>query len=115
MGAYHISKRWEEQLDTAKSYLDKAAMRMKKFVDRKQCPTDYKIANMVLMKFNTRQFKILRGVPQNLVQKYEGSFKIIVKVVNISYKVELPPHLKFHPPFCVSVLKPYHEDKDDPS
>lgn len=25
LGAYHMAKGWEEQLDTAKSYLDKAA------------------------------------------------------------------------------------------
>ena len=40
--AYHLAKEWEEQLDTAKSYLDRAAKKMKKFADHKRRPTDYK-------------------------------------------------------------------------
>ncbi|XP_049397431.1 uncharacterized protein LOC125861617 [Solanum stenotomum] len=88
---------------------------MKKFADRKRRPTDYKEGDMVLVKFNPRQFKALRSVHQNLVRKYEGPFKIIAKVGKISYKVELPPHFKIHPVFHASVLKPYHEDKEDTS
>ncbi|XP_070026566.1 uncharacterized protein [Nicotiana sylvestris] len=59
LGAYHMAKGWEEQLDTAKSYLDKAAKKMKKFADRKQCPTDYRVRDMVMVKFNSRQFMAL--------------------------------------------------------
>ena len=69
---------------------------------------------MVLVKFNPRQFKALRGVQQNLVRKYEGPFNIVAKVGKISYKLEFPPHFKIHPVFHASVLKPYHEDKEDP-
>ena len=70
---------------------------------------------MVLVMFNPRNFKELRGVHHNLVRKYEGPFKIDAMVGKISYRLELPPHLKIHPVFYESVLKPYHEDKDDPS
>lgn len=115
LGAYHLAKGWEEQLDIAKSYLDKASKKMKKFADCKRRPTVYQVRDMVLVKFNPKQFKALGGVHQNLVRKYEGPFKIIAKVGNISYKVELPPHFKIHSIFHASVLKPYHEDKEDPS
>ncbi|XP_055809542.1 uncharacterized protein LOC129879849 [Solanum dulcamara] len=115
LGDYHMAKGFEEQLDTAKSYLEKAKKKMKKFADRKRRPTDYKIEDMILVKFNPRQVKALRGMHQNLVRKYESPFRIVAKVGKILYRLELPPHLKVHLVFHASVLKPYHEDKDDPS
>lgn len=62
LDAFYLEKRLEEQLDTAKSYMDKAAKRMKKFTDCKRRPTNYKEGYMVLVKFNPTQFKALRGV-----------------------------------------------------
>ncbi|KAL6350679.1 hypothetical protein AAG906_028134 [Vitis piasezkii] len=70
---------------------------------------------MVLVKLLSQQFKSLRSVHKGLVRRYEGLFPILGKVGTMSYKVELPPRLKIHPVFHVSYLKPYHEDKDDPS
>ncbi|XP_070017242.1 uncharacterized protein [Nicotiana sylvestris] len=110
-----MAKGWEEQLDTAKSYLDKAVKKMKKFADRKRRPTDYRVGDMVMVKFNPRQFKALRGMHQNLIRKYEGPFKIVAKVGKISHKLDMPSYLKIYPVFHASMLKPYHEDKDDPS
>ena len=39
-GAYQMAKDWEEQVILARSYLDKAARKMKMFVDRKRRPVD---------------------------------------------------------------------------
>ncbi|RVW12104.1 Transposon Tf2-8 polyprotein [Vitis vinifera] len=80
--AFKFAKGWHEQADIARSYLDKAAKKMKKWADKKRCHTEYKVGDMV---------------------------------GKVSYKVELPPRLKIHLVFHVSYLKPYHEDKDDPS
>ncbi|OIT32330.1 hypothetical protein A4A49_63358, partial [Nicotiana attenuata] len=110
-----MSKGWEEQLDTANSYLDRAYKKMKKFADRKWCPADYRVGDMVMVKFNPRQFKALRGMHQNLICKYEGPFKIVAKVGKISYKLDMPSYLKIYHVFHASMLKSYHEDKDDPS
>ncbi|OIS96056.1 hypothetical protein A4A49_51871 [Nicotiana attenuata] len=110
-----MAKGWDEQLDTAKSYLDKAAKKMKNFANRKRSPTNYRVRDMVMVQFNPRQFKTLRGMHQHLIRKYEGTFKIVAKVGKISYKLEMPSYLKIYHVFHASMLKPYHEDKDDPS
>ncbi|RVW81821.1 hypothetical protein CK203_051637 [Vitis vinifera] len=59
--------------------------------------------------------QIPKAVHKGLVRRYEGPFPILGKVGKVSYKVELPPRLKIHHVFHISYLKPYHEDKDDPS
>ena len=92
-----------------------ATKKMKNFFDHKHCPTDYEEDYIFLAKFNPRQFKSLRGVHQNLGCKYEGPFKIVAKVGKISYMLELLPHIKIHMVSHARVLKPYHEDNEDPS
>lgn len=49
-----MDKAWEEQLDTAKSYLDKVAKKKKNLSNRKQRPTVYKVGDMFLVNFNLR-------------------------------------------------------------
>ncbi|XP_070050450.1 uncharacterized protein [Nicotiana tomentosiformis] len=88
---------------------------MKKFAYRKRHLTDYRVGDMVIVKFNPRQFKALWGMHQNLIRKYAGPFKIIAKASKISYKLDMPSYLKIYPVLHASMLKPYHEDKDNPS
>ena len=88
---------------------------MKKWADKKRQHTEFKVGDMVLVKLLPQQFKSLRPVHKDLVRRYEGPFPILGKVGKVSYRVKLPPRLKIHPVFHVSYLKPYHEDKDDPS
>ena len=95
--------------------MDKAAKKMKKWADKKQRHTEYKVVDMMLVKLLPQQFKSLRPVHMGLVRRYEGPFPILGKVGKVSYRVELSPRLKIHPVFHTSYLKPCHGDKDDPS
>ena len=113
--SFKFAKGWYEQANIALSYLYKVARKMKKWAEKKRCHTEYKVGDMVLVKLLPQQFKSLRSVHKGLVRRYEGLFLILGKVDKVSYKVELPPRLKIYPVFHISYLKPYHEDKDDPS
>ena len=112
--AYKFAKGWHEQADIARSYLGKAAKKMKKWADKRRRHAEFQVGDMVLVKIIPIQFKSFRKVHKGLVRKYEGPFPILRRVGKVSYKVELPPRLKIHPVFHVSNLKPYHEDKEDP-
>lgn len=68
-----------------------------------------------MIKLLPQQFKTLRKVHKGLVRRYEGPFRVVRRVGNVSYQLQLPPKLKIHPVFHVSLLKPYHEDMGDPS
>ncbi|RVW64250.1 Retrovirus-related Pol polyprotein from transposon 17.6 [Vitis vinifera] len=44
---FQVRKGWHEQADIARSYLDKAAKKMKKWADKKRRHTEYKVGDMV--------------------------------------------------------------------
>ena len=115
LAAFKLTKGWHEQVDIAHSYLDRATRKMKKWADKKQYHTKYKVGDMVFVKLLPQQFNSLRLVHKGLVMRYERPFPILGKVRKVSYRVELPSRLKIHPDFHISYIKPYHGDKDDPS
>ena len=49
------------------------------------------------------------GTPK-LMPKWIGPFKIVRKVADTAYELELPANLKLHDTFHVSLLKPYRSD-----
>ncbi|KAL7108917.1 hypothetical protein ACP275_06G142900 [Erythranthe tilingii] len=110
-----MAKSWEEQADLARACLDKGRRRMKKWADDKRQPREFDVGTQVIVKLLPQQFKALLSMHKGLVRRYEGPFPVIPKVGKVSYCLELPSSLKIHPVFHVSMLKPYHEDKEDPS
>lgn len=93
--------------------LDKASRKMKKWADRKRRPLEFKEGDLVMVKLLLQQFKTLRKVHKGLIRQYEDPFLVLRNVGKASNRLELPPKLKIHPAFHVSMLKPYHEDKED--
>ncbi|GKV33019.1 hypothetical protein SLEP1_g41575 [Rubroshorea leprosula] len=112
--AYNWAKDWQKQLDVAKVYLDKASKKMKKWADKERRPLEFQVGDLVMVKLPAQQFKAYRQVHKGLVRRYEGPYPIIAKVGKVSYRVDLPPKLKIHPVFHVSLLKPFHADQEDP-
>ncbi|CAM8972714.1 unnamed protein product [Rhodiola kirilowii] len=88
---------------------------MKKWADKKRRDVEFKVGDLVLVKLLPQQFKAFRKVHKGLIRKYEGPFEVIKRVGNVSYKLNLPPKQKIHPVFHVSMLRPYHEDRGEPS
>ena len=112
---YKFAKGWQEKADKARSYLEKAAKKMKKWADKKRHQTKFLVGDLVLVKLLPQQFKFFKKVHKGLVRGYEGPFSILGQVSKVSHKVKLPPRLKIHLVFHVNHLKPYYEDKEDPS
>ncbi|XP_031251038.1 subtilisin-like protease SBT1.2 [Pistacia vera] len=113
--AFRLAKSWHEQTELARAALHKAAKRMKKWADKKRRHVEFQEGDLVLVKLLPQQFKTLRKVHKGLVRKYEGPFQVIQRIGKVSYRLQLPPKLKIHPVFHVSLLKPFHEDPEEPS
>lgn len=112
--AYKTIKEWHEQADLARASLSKAANKMKKWADEKRRHVEFAVGDQVMVKLLPQQFKSLRKVHKGLIRRYEGPFMVVERVGKVSYRLQLPPKLKIHPVFHVSLLKPYHGDEEDP-
>lgn len=110
--AYKFAKGWEEQQESARAYLTKAAMRMKKWTDKKRRPREFKEGDIVLVKLYMLG-KWLRGHHQGLLRRYEGPYPIFKRIGKQAYKVGLPLNYQIHNVFHVSLLKPFLEDNED--
>lgn len=65
--AHKFAQNWQEKNELARSYLQKAAKRMKKWADTKRRTIDYQVGDQVLVKLLPQQFKTLRKVHKGLV------------------------------------------------
>ncbi|KAH9291055.1 hypothetical protein KI387_044184 [Taxus chinensis] len=61
------------------------------------------------------QFKPPKGLSGSLTRRWDGPFVVIGRVGKVAYRLQLPRHMYVHPVFHVSQLRPYFEDKEDPS
>lgn len=85
---------------------------MKRFVDKKIRYVKYQIGNQVVVNLYLIQHN--KGYIRGSYGGMKGILSILKRIRIVSYKLELPPKLKLHLIFHVSMFKLYHEDKEDP-
>ena len=69
---------------------------------------EYEVGQKVL--WNVKNFTLPEGLTPKFMSKFAGPFPIMEWVFKDVYKLELPPEIKVHPTFHVSLLKPFKED-----
>jgi hypothetical protein len=91
----------------AECALKRAAKEMKKFYDRKRKPEEFSVGDQVWLEATN----LTTDRPKKkLDHKRQGPFKIVQKISNVVYKLELPPSWRIHPVFHVSKLRRYTPD-----
>ncbi|XP_077232321.1 uncharacterized protein LOC143868680 [Tasmannia lanceolata] len=87
---------------------------MKKWAGKKRRAVEYQVGDHVLVKLLAHQ-RLQHNRHKGLARRYEGPYEITKRIGKAAYQLQLPPELKIHPVFHVSLLKPYHVDGEDPS
>ena len=64
----------------------------------------------VFIKVKPKKSSLKLGSCAKLAPKYYGPFKILSKMGHVAYQLALPPNLKIHNFFHVSILKRYVYD-----
>jgi hypothetical protein len=100
-----------EQLDLLKKHLTAAQLRMKTFADKNRSEKTFHVGGKVLPKLQlyAQATEINRPYPK-LAYKFSGPYKILDRVGQVSYRLELPEGTKVHNVFHVSQLKEFRPD-----
>jgi hypothetical protein len=101
----------QQFLELLKQNLQRAQQKMKADADVKRSARDFQLGELALLKLQpyARSSLVNRPYPK-LSMKFFGPYKILDRIGNAAYKLELYANSKVHPAFHVSQLKSYNSD-----
>ena len=100
-----------EKVDLIRKHLLMDQSWLKSYVDRRQCPLEFKVGDHVFLKVMPKKGVVRFGKRGKLSPRYIGPFEILEMVGIISYRLVLPPNLSsVHAVFHVSMLQKYTQD-----
>ncbi|GKB83047.1 hypothetical protein Tco_0949942 [Tanacetum coccineum] len=86
--------------------------RQKSYTDLKRKPMEFQVEDKVMLKVSPWNGVVRFGKRGKLNPRYVGPFKMLEKVGEVAYKLELPEELsRVHNTFHVSNLKKCHADE----
>ncbi|KAL0311492.1 UNVERIFIED_CONTAM: hypothetical protein Sangu_2443900 [Sesamum angustifolium] len=95
--ARSFSQEWEQNIDIAKSCLEKAQKRMKKYANNNHRFVKFNAGDLVMVKVpDLRLSKSSRGRDSRLMQKYVGHLPIIKRIGTVRENFKGCPHSR-HP------------------
>ncbi|KAL0535770.1 hypothetical protein IC582_024695 [Cucumis melo] len=95
-------------LDALREHLLLAQQQMKLYADRKRRQVEFQVDDLVLLKIRPYRQATLRSKRnEKLSSRYFGPYKILERIGEVAYRLELPTDAAIHPVFHVSQLKKF--------
>ena len=99
---------WEAQVKKAKQLMKLAQIRQAKYFNQKVSEQEFEPGTLVMLStFNLRQKGQSSERSKKLGPKFVKPFKILQRIVKVSYRLEIPEVWKIHNVFHVCLLKEY--------
>ena len=100
----------QQQTDLIRFEIQAAQDRQKAYADSHRSEREFEEGDMVFLKVRPKQSSLSLGKFKKLSARYCGLYIITKKVNSQAYALLLPPHIKVHNVFHVSLLKKYVPD-----
>ncbi|GJS68535.1 putative reverse transcriptase domain-containing protein [Tanacetum coccineum] len=101
-----------EKIVQIKQRMQAACDRQKSYADLKRKPMEFQVGDKVMLKVSPWKGVVHFGKRGKLNPRYVGPFKVLEKVGEVAYKLELPEELsRVHNTFHVSNLKKCYADE----
>ncbi|GKE29350.1 putative reverse transcriptase domain-containing protein [Tanacetum coccineum] len=101
-----------ERIVQIKQRMQAARDRQKSYADLKRKPMEFQVGDKVMLKVSPWKGVVRFGKRGKLNPRYVGPFKVIEKVREVAYKLELPEKLnRVHNTFHVSKLKKFYANE----
>ncbi|KAK1435339.1 hypothetical protein QVD17_01100 [Tagetes erecta] len=106
LGNNEVVKATVEKIDIIRTHLKAAQDRQKSYADRRRRPIEFHVGDQVMLKVSPWKGVIRFRKRGKLSPRFIGPFKIIARVGNVAYRLELPEELTgIHNTFHVSYLR----------
>nr|GFD13778.1 putative reverse transcriptase domain-containing protein [Tanacetum cinerariifolium] len=101
-----------EKIVQIKERVQAARDRQKSYADLKHKPMEFQFGDKVMLKFLPWKGVVRFGKRGKLNPRYVGPFKVLERIGDVAYKLDLPEELsRVHKTFHVSNLKKCHADE----
>nr|GFA62123.1 putative reverse transcriptase domain-containing protein [Tanacetum cinerariifolium] len=101
-----------EKIDQIKKRMQAARDRQKSYADLKRKPMEFQVGDKVMLKVSPWKGVVRFGKRGKLNPRYVGRVKVLERVGDVAYKLDLPEELsRVHNTFHVSNLKKCHADE----
>ncbi|MCO5567754.1 hypothetical protein L7F22_021448 [Adiantum nelumboides] len=102
----------EAQTKAIRKDIQAAQDKQKHYADKDRSERTFKLGDRVFLRVKPKRSNLSLGKFKKLSLRYCGPYEIVKVISDQAYKLRLPPNLKVHDVFHVSLLKPYVQNPE---
>ena len=99
-----------EKIKIVRENMKKAQDRQKKYADQNRREVIFQVGDWVYLKVAAQKGRDRFGKVRKLATRYIGPYRVMQRVGEVAYQLELPSDMALHPVFHVSMLRRHIRD-----